>query len=221
MKELPINVHMNTEVTEEMTKGYDEIFIATGARERRLDTPGLDAANVTYACETLRKGGVKEEGENILIIGGGLTGCEIAYLYAREGKKVTLVEMTETILNAFGLSAANYNMLMEILDYYKVKVIKNAVVDEYKDGKAIITETVKNYPNVANRAKLMFALGPQGMAVKHEIAADHIIVSVGYIPDNRLYEKIKGEHTYLIGDAKRPTNVMDAIWAAYDIAREL
>ena len=36
-----------------------------------------------------------------------------------------------------------------------------------------------------------------------------------------LYEKIKGEHTYLIGDAKRPTNVMDAIWAAYDIAREL
>lgn len=221
MKELPINVHMNTEVTEEMTKGYDEIFIATGARERRLDTPGLDAANVTYACETLRKGDVKAEGENILIIGGGLTGCEIAYLYAREGKKVTLVEMTETILNAFGLSAANYNMLMEILDYYKVKVIKNAVVDEYKDGKAIITETVKNYPNVANRAKLMFALGPQGMAVKHEIAADHIIVSVGYIPDNRLYEKIKGEHTYLIGDAKRPTNVMDAIWAAYDIAREL
>ena len=129
--------------------------------------------------------------------------------------------MTETILNAFGLSAANYNMLMEILDYYKVKVIKNAVVEEFRDGKAIVAETVKNYPNVANRAKLMFALGPQGMKVKHEIPADHIVVSVGYLPDDRLYEQIKGDHVYLIGDAKRPTNVMDAIWAAYEIAKDI
>lgn len=221
MTDLPIHVHMNTEVTREMTLGYDEIFVATGAKERRLSTPGLDAPNVTYAFDTLRDPNMHIEGENVLIIGGGLTGCEIAYMLAKEGKKITIVEMTETILNAFGLSAANYNMLMEILDYYKVNVIKNAVVEEYKDGKAFITETVKNYPNVANRAKLMFALGPQGMKVRHEIPADHVVVSVGYIPDNSLYEQIKGEHVYLIGDAKRPTNVMDAIWAAYEIAKDL
>lgn len=221
MKDLPIQVHMNTEVTEDMTKGYDEIFVATGAKERKLEIPGFDSPHVTYAFETLRDGSIQIDGENVLIIGGGLTGCEIAYMFAREGKKVTIVEMTETILNAFGLSAANYNMLMEILDYYKVKVIKNAVVEEFRDGKAIVAETVKNYPNVANRAKLMFALGPQGMKVKHEIPADHIVVSVGYLPDDRLYEQIKGDHVYLIGDAKRPTNVMDAIWAAYEIAKDI
>lgn len=221
MKDLPIQVHMNTEVTEDMTKGYDEIFVATGAKERKLEIPGFDSPHVTYAFETLRDGSIQIEGENVLIIGGGLTGCEIAYMFAREGKKVTIVEMTETILNAFGLSAANYNMLMEILDYYKVKVIKNAVVEEFRDGKAIVEETVKNYPNVANRAKLMFALGPQGMKVKHEIPADYIVVSVGYLPDDRLYEQIKGDHVYLIGDAKRPTNVMDAIWAAYEIAKDI
>ena len=95
------------------------------------------------------------------------------------------------------------------------------VVEEFRDGKAIVAETVKNYPNVANRAKLMFALWPQGMKVKHEIPADHIVVSVGYLPDDRLYEQIKGDHVYLIGDAKRPTNVMDAIWAAYEIAKDI
>ena len=221
MKDLPIQVHMNTEVTEDMTKGYDEIFVAIGAKERKLEIPGFESPHVTYAFETLRDGSIQIDGENVLIIGGGLTGCEIAYMFAREGKKVTIVEMTETILNAFGLSAANYNMLMEILDYYKVKVIKNAVVEEFRDGKAIVAETVKNYPNVANRAKLMFALGPQGMKVKHEIPADHIVVSVGYLPDDRLYEQIKGDHVYLIGDAKRPTNVMDAIWAAYEIAKDI
>lgn len=221
MNDLPIHVHMNTEVTESMIAGYDEIFAATGAKERKLNTPGFDAPNVTYAFETLRDPDIQIDGENVMIIGGGLTGCEIAYLYAREGKKVTIVEMSETILNAFGLSAANYNMLMEILDYYKVRVIKNAVVEEYKDGVATVIETEKNYPNINNRAKRMFAVGVQGLKVKHEIPADHIVISIGYIPDDSLYQKIKGDHVYLIGDAKQPTNVMDAIWAAYEIAMKI
>ena len=160
-------------------------------------------------------------GEHVLVVGGGLTGCEIAYMLAKGGKKVTVVEMSETILNAFGLSAANYNMLMELLDYYKVKVIKNAVVEQYEDGVATVVETEKNYPNAANRAKRMFALGVQGMEVRHEIQADHIVVSVGYVPENTLYEKIKSENVHLIGDAKQPTNIMDAIWEAYEVAMGL
>lgn len=219
MADLPVKVHMNSRVTADMTAGYDEIFAATGARERTLSTPGFDSPNVTYAIETLKR--EKIEGDNVLIVGGGLTGCEIAYMLGKEGKKVTIVEMAETILNAFGLSAANYNMLMELLDYYKVNVIKNAVVERYQDGVATVIETEKNYPNAAGRAKRMFALGVQGMKVKHEIPADHIVVSIGYTPENDLYEKIKGEHVHLIGDAKQPTNIMDAIWAAYETAMNL
>lgn len=219
IQNLPITIHMNTEVTADMVSGYDEVFVATGAKERKLNTLGFDAPNVTYAFDTLRN--TKIEGENVIIVGGGLTGCEIAYLLGRGGRKVTIVEVSETILNAFGLSAANYNMLMELLDHYKVKVIKNASVESFADGKAVIIETEKNYPNIANRAKLLFALGPNGHQKKHEIPADHIVVSIGYTPNDSLYEQIKGEHVYLIGDAKQPTNVMDAIWAAYEIAMNL
>ena len=215
-KDLHVTIHMNSEVTEAQTKGYDEIFVATGANERRLDTPGFDSDHVTYAIDALR---YKEiEGENVVVVGGGLTGCEIAYDLAKKGKKVTIVEASETILNAFGLSAANYNMMMELLDYYQVTVLKNSVVDNFADGTAFVTETVKNYPNVANRAQHMFALGVQGMPKLHEIPADDIIVSVGYIPDDALYHAIKADHVHLIGDAKKPTNVMDAIWAAYEAA---
>lgn len=219
VQSLPIHIHMNTEVTSDMITGYDEIFVATGANERKLNTPGFEKPNVTYAFDTLCN--TKIKGDNVVIVGGGLTGCEIAYMLGRDGKKVTLVEMSETILNAFGLSAANYNMLMELLDYYKVNVLKNAVVESYKDGKAVIIETEKNYPNTANRARLMYALGPKGMQKKHEIPADHIVVSIGYIPNDALYEEIKGEHVHLIGDAKQPTNVMDAIWAAYETAMNI
>jgi len=218
MSDLGVHLHMNTEVTKEIVESekFDEIFVATGATERHISIPGASEGQVTYAIETLLGDKVKED--NILIIGGGLTGCEIAYLLAKEGKKVTIVEMTETILNVFGLSAANYNMLMELLEFYKVNIIKNATVESVKGNKATIIETIKNYPNIRNRAKLMFAVGPNGMPVKHEIIADRIIVSVGYISNRNLYETLKGDHTHLIGDASCPTNVMGAIWSAYEAA---
>jgi 2-enoate reductase len=54
------------------------------------------------------------------------------------------------------LSAAYYNMLMESLDYYKVKVIKNVVVEKYENGIATIVEIAKNEPNDADRAKRIF-----------------------------------------------------------------
>ncbi|MFV0528046.1 MAG: FAD-dependent oxidoreductase [Lachnospiraceae bacterium] len=221
MAELPINVKMNTEVTKEMAASgaYDEIFVATGAHERHLMIPGLNATNTTYAVDTLLRAELK--GENILIIGGGLTGCEMAYDLSRKGKKVTVIEMTETILNSWGLSASNYNMLMDLMDYYKVNVIKNAVVEAYADGIATVRETIKNYPNIANRAKLMFAVGTKGMPSYHKIPVDHFVVSVGYTGDDALYQEIKGEHVYLIGDAKHPSNILEAIWGAYEVAKDL
>lgn len=219
MSDTGVRIHLGEEAAESTIAGYDAVFVATGAKERRLDTPGFDSPNVTCAVDTLL--GKDIQGEAVIVVGGGLTGCEIAYDLSKKGKKVTLIEMTETILNAFGLSAANYNMLMELLDHYKVDVMKNTIVESYQDGIATVIETQKNYPNNANRAKRMFALGPQGMKVKHEIRADHIVVSVGYLSDNTLYEKIKGENVYLIGDAKQPTNIMDAIWAAYETAMHI
>ena len=145
----------------------------------------------------------------------------MAYKFAKEGKKVTIVEMADTILNVQGLSASNYNMLMEIIDVYKIKVLKSAEVEKFENGKATIIQTEKNYPNVANRAKGLVILGPQGEKHKLEIPADHVVVSVGYISDNTLYEEIKADNVHLIGDAKAPANIMEAIWAAYEIAMKI
>ena len=221
MKDLNIKVTMNTEVTKPMAEagGYDEIFVATGARERLLNTPGLSGEKISYAVDTLRN--VKVEGKNVLVIGAGLTGCELAYALGRDGKKVTLVEKDDTILNVFGLSAANYNMLLELLDYYKVNVIRNAVVTKYENGIATVVETIKNTPNIANRAQHMFALGPNGIPQQYEIPAEHIVVSVGYTSNDELYKELKADNVHLIGDAKTPVNVMEAIWAAYETAMKI
>ncbi|WP_066194003.1 FAD-dependent oxidoreductase [Gracilibacillus timonensis] len=219
MDDLSIHIQLNTQITKDQVSDYDEVFVATGTTEKVLSTPGFDQPNVSYAIETLYNEEIT--GKNVVIVGAGLTGCEIAYDLAKKGKKVTIIEASETILNVPGLAAANYNMLMELLDYYQIEVIKNAVVDKLEDGIAHVTETIKNYPNVANRAQHMFALGAAGMPKVHEIPADNIVVSIGYHPNDQLYQEIKAENVYLIGDAKKPANVMEAIWSAYEIAMNL
>lgn len=218
LADLKVNVKLNTEFTDADKDGYDEIFVATGATENKLDAPGLDSPNVSNAIDTLLNR--KIENKNVVIIGGGLTGCEIAYELAKKGCTVTVVEKTDTILNTFGLSAANYNMLVELMEYYKVKIIKNAVLDKYEDGIAYVTETIKNYPNVAGRAAYPFGVG-FGVPNQHKIPADHIVISVGYTSNKELYEKIKADNVHLIGDAIKPGNVMDAIWSAYEYAMNI
>lgn len=214
-----VNVHYNTEVTKDMVAGYDDVFVATGATERKLATPGFDAENVTYAIDTLLN--QKVEAENVLVVGGGLTGVEIAVDLAKEGKKVTIVEMAETILNTKNLSAANYNMLLEMIDYYKIKVMKSSCVESYANGVAKVKTHENNHTNINNRAYRMVMLGAEGEDHFHDVKADHIIVSIGYTPNQALYDEIKAENVYLIGDAEKPTNIMDAIWKAYEIAMKL
>ncbi len=221
MKTLKINVFLSSEVDHSFLaqNSYDDIFVATGATERKLDTQGLSGPNVTYAIDTLLAPEIS--GQNILIVGGGLTGIEIACDLGRKGKTVTVVEACDTILNAFGISAANTNMLLEMLDFYRVTVLTSTTVTKYENGVAELLTTVKNFPNAANRAKMMYTVGPAGIPIPSFVKADHVVVSVGYSSNCRLYEDLQGENVHLIGDADKPENVLKAIWDAYDAARKI
>ena len=154
IKDAGVNVKFNTEFKVEDKANYDVVFVATGASEKRLDNiPGFDQPNVRYAVDVLDKQDIKDQ--NVVIIGGGLTGCELAYDLARKNKKVSVVEALPTIMNVEGLAAPNYNMLVELMEYYHVDLYKNATVKEYKDGKLMIDVMTTNEPNINNRARMM------------------------------------------------------------------
>ena len=111
VKDAGVNVLLNTEFKPENKDGYDEIIIATGAKEKKLSVPGFDQPGVRYAVDVLMNQNIQDQ--NVVIVGAGLTGCELAYDLARKNKKVTLVETCPTILNVEGLAAPNYNCLMD------------------------------------------------------------------------------------------------------------
>ena len=215
IKDTGVNVKFNTEFKVEDKEKYDVVFVATGASEKRLDMiPGFDQPNVRYAVDVLDKQDIKDQ--NVVIIGGGLTGCELAYDLARKNKKVSVVEALPTIMNVEGLAAPNYNMLVELMEHYHVDIYKNATVKEYKDGKLLINVMTTNQPNINNRARMMSWFGVHH--IPKTLDADTVVVSVGYKSNQTLYDSIKGDNVYLLGDAIHPSNLMTAIWGAYTIA---
>ncbi len=204
IKDQKVDIRLNTEATAEDLKGYDEVIVAVGATPRKLPIPGFDGPRVVEACDYLR--GRKEVGDKVIIIGGGLTGCEIAYDLCLKGKHPAIVEMLDMLLKIPGLSAANLNMLLEIVRYYDIPVHLNtsltAIAEE--DGGVVVSVRDKD-GNIS------------------EMRADNVILSVGYVSSKGLIEDLKSSgmdesRIHVIGDCDKVGNLMSAVKQAYDTA---
>ena len=153
--------------------------------------------------------GTKEPGQKVAVIGGGLTGCEIAYDLALKGKEPMIVEMTDDLVKAVGICAANSECLRDLVRFHKIPVYLESTLKEIRDGSILIST----------------AEGTR------EIACDSVILSVGYVPDQSLYRpkadakkggKADGDtHIHVLGDAQAVGNLKKAIWGAYDLGVRL
>ena len=198
LEKLPVEIRLNTALNPEDVKALDaeEIVVATGATARKLPIPGFDGPNTVEAVDYLM--GRREVGEKVVIIGGGLTGCEIAYDLALKGKKPVIVEMQDDILKIMGLSAANSNMLREIIRYYDIPVHVSTALQEIRAGEVLAKDEA-------------------GKTVS--LPADSVILSVGYVPAPLTGEEDPRIH--ILGDASKVGNLMTVIYQAYEIAYKL
>lgn len=200
LTKLMVPVHMNTAVTKEMVLNgcYDAVIIATGSTPKFFSLG--DDARTFVAADVLT--GKKDCGNTTAVIGGGLVGCELALWLAQKGKKVTIVEALPKILALNGpLCHANSEMLEELIPFNGIEVIANAKASSYKDG-VLKLET------------------PDGAK---DLPCDSIILSVGYREENSLYNELEFEvpDIYLLGDAKKVSNIMYAIWDAFEVANHI
>lgn len=191
MKDLQIEIHLNTRIDDISTFKDMPVIIATGSKPRKLNVPGFD--QTVEACEYLNG---KPVGDNVAVIGGGLTGCEIAYELALQGKHVSIVEMKDDLIAQTGVCLANSSYLREWFELYKVPVYLNTALKEVRDGSILCMQ---------NNEKI-------------EITCDSVISSAGYIP-SPLTEKKK--NVYLIGDCDKVGNLRTVIWKAYECAMKI
>ncbi len=188
-----ITIKMNTEIRDISTIEADEIIVATGAKARKIPVKGADRA--VEAVDYLL--GKKAVGENVVIVGGGLTGCEIAYELYLEGKKPVIVEMKNDLIVADGVCLANSSYLRDFFTANKVPVYLETGLSEITESGVTVKDKDGN---------------------TSEIKADSVILSVGYIPAP-IAEKKKNVH--IIGDAKAIGNLRTVIWNAWDVCMKL
>ena len=194
LKELDVDVRLNTAVDPAKVDelGADAVIVATGAQPRKLPIPGFDGPNTIEAIDYLRDR--KQAGDKVVIIGGGLTGCEIAYDLALKGKKPVIVEMQDDILKVPGLSAANSNMLREIIRYYGIEVRLSSSLKAITSTGVVLSEE----------------------SGEVSLDADSVILSVGYVPEMKF--NAEDPRVRVIGDAEKVGNLLTVIRAAYAAA---
>ncbi len=193
LQKYPIDVKLNAYVEDATRLGAEEVIIATGAKANRLPVLGADRA--IQAVDFLL--GKQEVGEHVLIIGGGLTGCEIAYDLYLQGKKPAIVEMQEDLITTKGVCLANSSFLRDFFNANKVPVYLQTGVCEIKDDVVVVRDK---------------------SGKTREIKADSVILSVGYKPAPLAQ---KGKHIHLVGDASKVGNLRSVIWQAWDVAMKI
>ena len=201
LKKLGVKVVLNADVTEDSKalKDADRIFVATGAKAVVPDVEGIDAANVLAVLD-VHKDMSLATGDNIVVIGGGMAGCDLALELLKKGKKVSVVEAgPQLAYDAFGM---NIMTLMKELAVNQAGMYPNYVaIKVSNDG-----VTVK--------------MGDQ----EFTLPADTVVYASGMKADSSLGLSLMKKYpgiVQLIGDVRGGTNVFDAIHDGYNAALSL
>ena len=121
-----------------MAESPDALVIAVGAQSNIPAIPGLDGADVVWVGDV--ESGSVEVGQNVVIAGGGLTGCETALDLARKGKNVTIVEMVSE-KKMLDPSPIPMTALLQLLKQENVTILANHKLIKAKDHAVLIEES--------------------------------------------------------------------------------
>ena len=173
---------------------FDEVVVATGAKARTLKISGSEKA--MEACQFLSDTSV-DVGQNPIIVGGGLTGCEIAYELSLQGKKPSIVEMKNDLIAVKGVCLANSSYLRDYFELHKTPVYLETSVKAIDDqGVTIVDKEGK----------------------ESHLDGSKVILSIGYVPTPVFKES---KHVHLVGDCNGVGNLRTVIWRAWDVAMKL
>ena len=189
-----INIHFNTEIKNIESLKADEVIIATGSVANSIPVKGAKEYGIEAVDYLL---GNKTVGNNVVVVGGGLTGCEIAYDLYLQGKNPTIIEMQDDLITTPGVALANTSFLRDFFKTNKVPVYLETKTTEIRaDGVTVCDKDGKTT----------------------DIACDNVVLSVGYRPAP---VAPKAKHVHVIGDAFKVGNLRTVIWQAWDVAMKL
>lgn len=159
---------LNMLTNETLVDSYDKLVLATGSWPIEPPIPGVEAENIllcknyNQALEIFKR---KQDAENVVIVGGGYIGIELVEAFHDTGKKVTLIDGLDRVLNKY-------------LD----KEFTDILEDDFREKGITLAldQTVTSFEKDDN-GKVKAVNTPEG-----RFEADLVIICVGFRPNNEL-----------------------------------
>ncbi len=174
-----VKIRLRTEVTPELVveEKPDVVILALGGVPITPDIPGINGPQVVTAQDILN--GKKKTGQEVVVIGGGLVGCETGHYLAEKGKKVTIIEMLKRMAAEMGPMVRR--RLMDGLKQYQVAMLTEAKCQEISAGGVTVM--------TADGGKTLFP-------------ADTVVLAVGYHTNDHLFKTLQGRvpEVHCVGD---------------------
>lgn len=201
VKSLGITIEMGKAFTSDMLEPVkpDVVVVATGASPQFPNWKGIEESGALSVDDVLADGA--DIGARVLVVGGGGTGAEIADLLSEIGKKVTLVEMLEDIAS---------DLVNHLQHYLKQRLTQKGV--------AVLTST---------RVKALgkgYVMIEDASGVRKLDDFDTIVLALGSEKSNdAIYKNLEGKvsELHVIGDARQPREIVDAVYEGEEIAVKL
>lgn len=201
VKSLGITIEMGKAFTSDMLEPVkpDVVIVATGASPQFPNWKGIEESGALSVDDVLADGA--DIGARVLVVGGGGTGAEIADLLSEIGKKVTLVEMLEDIAS---------DLVNHLQHYLKQRLTQKGV--------AVLTST---------RVKALgkgYVMIEDASGVRKLDDFDTIVLALGSEKSNdTIYKNLAGKvsELHVIGDARQPREIVDAVYEGEEIAVKL
>jgi len=200
MERFGVTCHLNQEVTPDILKEHspDVVVLATGSAPVYPQIDGTDNALVISINEALN--GLGTAKERTVVVGGGPTGCEIAYHLSEKGHQVTIVEMLSNLGSR--LESMTKKMLLRKLKDNNVTFRTDSKVIRIEQDGVVIAEKEGG---------------------EMTIPADQVVFSIGNRPEDTLFDQIKsmGYEIHRIGDCLEPRSAKAAIYEGAVLGRAI
>lgn len=189
-----IRVVLSRDATPELVEAEnpDVVIVAVGAEPILPDIPGLDRDSVIMAADAHSKGA--RIGGRVVVVGGGLVGCETALHLAQQGKDVTVVEMLDDV-------APDANIM-----HRRALMLELQRSVQIRAGLRC-TEIAADGVVVVDRE------GKQAV-----VPCDTTVIAVGYKPRSEVVDALRDTalEVMTVGDCVKPRRVLHAIRTGYD-----
>lgn len=178
---------------------FDAVIVATGAMPLVPDIEGIKKASVLGVLDVFYGA---RTGKHIIVVGGGLSGSDVALFLAEQGKKVTIIEMLDEI--AQGLSVMERVAFFMRLSKQDVDIRTEVHLEEVTDSGIIVSDK---------------------SGKKSEIDGDNVVIAAGLTPNRRLFDNLVQlpdlDKVYAVGDCVEPRTIFEAVHEGHAVAFNL